>query len=884
MIFRVIPLCTREGSTFHGGVEDFPDEGSLRIVPDKREQSTFKERMREIGGLCTVQLISDGKELMKVRQNRNYAPDQGERNQNAIYSDVICEFTDGGCYEVLELGESTQNVLTEKVLLHKDKVLYGPVACEDATTVEGLKPFGNDRFLLHTIDMLPIGRHRIYWDPEATLNWRQRRNSLRRRDRAADTEEAEAILEEEHEEDLALPRAMEDMHNKEAAVAAPASPSADISTPLEGAPVSAASAMTQVAQTPSAVPLTSMPAGSAAAPVSPAAAGSAASTAGAKKAMPAPANKKTKEAPSESAQQMSAAASTTEKTPEKTPVAEAPERAARRSDARSRRVERSAQILQQEEQQPQEKQKPALPQSDLETALPIGAKLEILDVEMPFDQQISRLAQPLSDSANRLMAEPTEPVEEPQETVAHFSGTPLAQTAGHITRVATRPEPLHHVVEQQLRHQRDEVMGAQLGEGTYRMVENPIDSLRDCVGYIWQSVEMREQALPMLMENESFVSDLLRAFRQNGLNTHATAAAQEQLSEIEAERLSLLMQLEDAKENERKFREQAINSLTSKKRDEAERLKREVKELQKTKQELERAMRVLSKGTADEVTAFLSQQMSCLSGAGEQRILLAPVLGKSYTQQELAERLRVHMNDCGFSLSDDDAMSLLINFSLCDVVCFRATSIANAQLFSAVLLESFGLESVSALVSPGSYVEMVSLLAEDTRRTPTITVQPLGTETMSVFGHKTIYLTDESAMPVEVDALVPYPVINVPQILKRAFGHTAEWESVEPSALSSFTAIRADAHPLLEEAEKWFVQLKSALSETELRLSDALLLSMHSFIEIASRKVRGGFLSAADTAVCHWIVPMLMLRKVDSRQLATVFAHLPHALDMLGIR
>ena len=41
VIFRVIPLCTREGNVFHGGADDFPDEGSLRIVPDKREQSTF---------------------------------------------------------------------------------------------------------------------------------------------------------------------------------------------------------------------------------------------------------------------------------------------------------------------------------------------------------------------------------------------------------------------------------------------------------------------------------------------------------------------------------------------------------------------------------------------------------------------------------------------------------------------------------------------------------------------------------------------------------------------------------------------------------------------------------------------------------------------------
>lgn len=114
VIFRVIPLCTREGNVFHGGAEDFPDEGSLRIVPDKREQSTFKERMREAGGLCAIQLASDGKELMKVRQNRNYAPEEGERNQYAIYSDVICELAEDGCFEVVEPGADASQALTAR--------------------------------------------------------------------------------------------------------------------------------------------------------------------------------------------------------------------------------------------------------------------------------------------------------------------------------------------------------------------------------------------------------------------------------------------------------------------------------------------------------------------------------------------------------------------------------------------------------------------------------------------------------------------------------------------------------------------------------------------------------------------------------------------------
>ena len=98
VIFRVVPLCTREGIVFREKNVDFPDQGSLRIVPDKREQSTFKERMRAMGCLCAIHLCSEGKELAKVRQNRNYDPGQGENNQFAIYSDVICEFADDGVF------------------------------------------------------------------------------------------------------------------------------------------------------------------------------------------------------------------------------------------------------------------------------------------------------------------------------------------------------------------------------------------------------------------------------------------------------------------------------------------------------------------------------------------------------------------------------------------------------------------------------------------------------------------------------------------------------------------------------------------------------------------------------------------------------------------
>lgn len=117
-------------------------------------------------------------------------------------------------------------------------------------------------------------------------------------------------------------------------------------------------------------------------------------------------------------------------------------------------------------------------------------------------------------------------------------------------------------------------------------MENPIESLRNCMEYVWQNADMRQQAMDMLMENEAFTTDVAAALRRGGINLNATAAAREQLAEIEADRISLLMQLETAKENEKKFREKAIASLSQKRRDEAERLKKEVDQLSRQREEL----------------------------------------------------------------------------------------------------------------------------------------------------------------------------------------------------------------------------------------------------------------------------------------------------------
>lgn len=767
VIFRVIPLCTREGVSFHDASEDFPDEGSLRIVPDKREQSTFKERMRDISGLCAIHLVNDGaKELIKVRQNRNYAPDAGEKNKLAIYSDVVCEFAEDGCFEVVQPGQDASGALTRKVIIQKDKVLYGPVLKEEASSasLDSLHPFGNDRFLLQNIQNDLLGSRMIYWDPEAIINWRQRRNAMRRKERAEEKAELDAAM------------------------------------------------------------LTAS----------------------------APAVEETQ--PDTKPQQTVVR----EKTVEPRKRAEKNEKAEKKET-------------------PDKTEKTEKDRVTENTALPIGTKLDILDQQLTFDQQISRLDQGIGSTANRLTMDETPSEEEEPEIISHFNGTPLVPSAKPITKSAARPESMHHVVEQQL-FQNNEGENRSI----YRMVENPIDSLNRCLDYVWQNADMRSQAIEKLSENETFMRDMLQIFRRRGLNTQASAAAQEQLAEIEAERLSLLMQLDSAKQNAKQYREEAIASLSQKLRAESEKLKNEIQALEKTKKKLTDETQALSQQNARQTIDFFSQNMQCMSGAGEERIMLSPVIGCHYEASELAEKLRVHMNESGYGINEDDAMGLLIYFSVNDTLCLCAATEADAARFAQVMLESFGLQSVSGTILPESYVEVVSILPEDGQRTPTVTIQSLGTESMSIYGHKTLYLaTSHQIENYSTAGLPAHPIVHVPTAIKRAFGRVEDFQAVQPASLSSFMDIRSDTHPMLSEADKWFAELKARIEKEEFAVPRATLIDMRRFIEVATRKVRGGFLAAADSAVCHWLVPAIRLGQIKPEHFASIVAGLPRAMRLL---
>lgn len=101
--FRLKPLLVESEGKYvvFDGVETYPEEGCIRIVPDKNESSHFKARMRRMGRYCVLDLREHAGENDKIRPNKNYHGDEAERNAHIVYSDVVREPAENMIFEII---------------------------------------------------------------------------------------------------------------------------------------------------------------------------------------------------------------------------------------------------------------------------------------------------------------------------------------------------------------------------------------------------------------------------------------------------------------------------------------------------------------------------------------------------------------------------------------------------------------------------------------------------------------------------------------------------------------------------------------------------------------------------------------------------------------
>lgn len=163
-LFRVRPLLSEEGSVSQEEIESLGDEGFLRVVPDRAEQHTFKDRMRELGRLCLIDLRNMSGEISKVRSNKNYSPKSGEVNRFVIYSDAIQPVAEAELYEVVAEGRDT-NANTRHIYLRRGGHIQGPFLAGGTEPAASLCCIAPDNSRLFSVSM-PDGKERLYYWPK----------------------------------------------------------------------------------------------------------------------------------------------------------------------------------------------------------------------------------------------------------------------------------------------------------------------------------------------------------------------------------------------------------------------------------------------------------------------------------------------------------------------------------------------------------------------------------------------------------------------------------------------------------------------------------------------------------------------------------------------
>ncbi|MBQ7657180.1 MAG: hypothetical protein IJI53_01805 [Clostridia bacterium] len=160
--FRVQPLMTQEGPLAEMTAE-YPDDGFLRIVPDKNEQHTFKERMRTLSGLCLVDLRFFPMDSNKIRTNKNYSPSRGETNQYIVYSDAVRALPDDLVYQVVAEGD-VRNAMTPCVYIRNGANIQGPFRKDNLENKADAAQLPPDSAELHSITL--HGQDMLFYWPK----------------------------------------------------------------------------------------------------------------------------------------------------------------------------------------------------------------------------------------------------------------------------------------------------------------------------------------------------------------------------------------------------------------------------------------------------------------------------------------------------------------------------------------------------------------------------------------------------------------------------------------------------------------------------------------------------------------------------------------------
>ena len=483
-----------------------------------------------------------------------------------------------------------------------------------------------------------------------------------------------------------------------------------------------------------------------------------------------------------------------------------------------------------------------------------------------FDQ-IQSLNEQLSQNANRLNTPAALPEDfMPEQQTKALVGTRLYQTPQRQVNPRRAHNPLMEVVENQryaARYEsRYEAPGATIPQNTeLREEHNPADALKRALQGMSHSPETQRQAADVILAQSGMRITLSKALAHE-TNDLTLAAMQSQLQELEAERLMTLMQLDDAKKNLAAAHEEALGKLNMAEQKKLDQLHIAQQTAQNELDKLNKALEPLEAKRQEIAKAIQEGQ-----NITDDRYLCAPE-GKDVSKEELISRVEKTFKAAGFVMEEGDALSLLTALALTkDIFEFRSETKADAQAALSVLAHALG--------AP----------LNDKRWIDTLLMLPGGSAPVLVQDNDADY---PLVWKVNVNSLPDWdepqgwrtPYASVPVAVNQDALPVALPEYAPVTKECILKAFEKDAS-LNEETKAAVSALRKGLREAGAPLPVAAVDMMCRFISATQNEVKGGVAEAIDRAVCLYIVPHLLDKKVDLDGVKSLFAAMPRTLKAL---
>ena len=504
---------------------------------------------------------------------------------------------------------------------------------------------------------------------------------------------------------------------------------------------------------------------------------------------------------------------------------------------------------------------PAVPTVAQDEALPIGKPLEILDASRDFEETLKDIAQPLSQSANLLHDAPAPqeaPIPRPTPTATPLTGTPLYRAPLH-TSVPQPKNKLQEVVSSQWRIARNDPPADPLPAGAaMNTVENPVETACNSLRKAWQLPESRAQLVDFLFSLEG-----MRAHLEPAAGVAGTTPLQKvllgRLQDLEAERLTALVQLDKAKADVDAFRRQTISSLSEKAladinasektaaslEERIETLKTQLNTLTEQRDSLLHTVDELTHQAIPEAIARALSDASITAPVHGVPLRMTSVAGANAPLDELISRMQATNEACGIELTRNACIALLLLLAVSPRVGIAAPSTAAASTWLRNLMHAFGWQSGYAVQVASEQVPLAAQRPVD--GTPHLLLSTLPSYA-PMPGVTRLFLS--RAIPANAAfELDSWPVYPLPV---STFVPVLDTVGAPVSAASLIALLDV---PALADAE-YHTALDPILAAIP-PLSGAAALELRRFIAAASPLMEGGLPAAIDWALQLWVVPAI---------------------------